>query len=100
MKDRLINLMSEFVAILTDSGWHEQAEWFADVRNSLDSTPQDSSGFTSRLIELERALVGMGSIADLPLESKSGKWTRQQLRERQWALVEQLGECVEELKKA
>lgn len=97
MTERLSNLISEAIQILLDCGWNDQANWFAEIRDELRSvvTPEELAALLSRL---DASLAGIGSFDDLPLTSRSGRWTRQQLRELQWSLVERISAEIENLR--
>lgn len=93
--NRLPALIDQAIELLADCGCSEQADWFAEVRRTLESVSQKSSEFADCLRKLDRVLAGMGSFADLPLRSESGKMTDQEARSLQWKLAADLGDVIE-----
>jgi hypothetical protein len=68
------------------------------MKEKLRSLDVGSEESRNCLIELENSIAGMGSFSDLPLKSKKGTRTQQELRDQQWDLAEKLGDAIEELK--
>lgn len=90
MKDRLLNLLSRVIELLVDCGWQEEANWFEKIRAEIDASSAGSQPFRAQLAKLDSVLAGIGSFGDLPLKSKSGNMSEQEVRELQWQLLEDL----------
>jgi len=98
MKDRLLNLISRVINLLTDCGWQDKAMWFDEIRTILECKSTEAEKFQHNLDRLDKALAGMGSFSDIPLTSKNGKLSDQELRDIQWELVAELGEVINKLR--
>lgn len=94
----LINIISQIVSLLNECGWDEKAAWYSDVKEKLRRRDVCSEESRNCLIELENSIAGMGSFSDLPMKSKTGNRTQQELRDQQWDLAEKLGDAIEKLK--
>ena len=92
----LIRLVEE---LLKRCGWTKEASWFETISTRIRASDPCSDEFDNCLEELDRSIAGMGSFTDLPLESIDGSQTKQELRNRQWDLAEQLGKAIEKIKK-
>ncbi len=97
MKKQILKLISRVVDLLTDCGWQEKANWYSELRNELHLAKPGSDDFNAHLRRLDRSLSGMGSFSDLPLESKSGRRSDQEIRNLQWELVERMGDAIERM---
>lgn len=97
MINQILNIISDITMLLKECGWDEKAKWFSDLQFELSENDVDSIEFQESLDELENSIGGIGSFSDLPLKTKTGSRSQQELRDMQWDLAEKLGEAVEEL---
>ena len=95
MKKDLLALVDQAIELLTDCGCPTEADWFGEVRRTIEATSQKSSEFADCLRRLDRVLAGMGSFTDIPLRSQSGRMTDQDARSLQWKLAADLGDAIE-----
>ena len=63
----LEKVLDDVIELLEESGWDDEAAWYADLREGLLSNEPGSPVFTEMLVELEQSLFGMGSFMDIPL---------------------------------
>jgi hypothetical protein len=96
MRDELLELLSQVIALLEDCEWPDKSRWFLEIRNSLKK-PSSEAEFQETLRKLDKAISGMGSFADLPLTPRSRELTVAKAREMQWNLAQGLGEAIERL---
>lgn len=98
MIDRLLDLISRTIELLKDCGWQDKAAWFEELVTVFESNSPETDVFQNKLNELDSILTGMGSFSDIPLTSKSGRLSEQEIRNIQWELVEDIGEAIDKLK--
>ncbi len=98
MTDSLLNLLSRTIELLRDCGWQDKANWFEETKTVFESNSSETEVFQQKLSELDSILTGMGSFSDIPLSSKSGKLSDQEIRNIQWELVEDIGDAIDKLK--
>lgn len=96
--NKLDELLVQASRLSSECGWSSQATWFDEMRESLKDAQHDPPVFLAILDELDRALAGMGSFSDLPLQPPLDRMTVQGARDRQWKLVAALGDLIAELK--
>lgn len=98
MKTRLLETMAEIIELLTNCGEDDEASWFRSQLKVLRETDCASEESRRALAEVDNAIAGMGSFSDISLRPKKGsKLTARQAKDKQWALVEQLGDAIDEL---
>lgn len=97
MRDTLLHLISRTIELLKDCSWQDKASWFEEMRTVFETNSTETDVFQQKLNELDSILAGVGSFSDLPLTSKSGKFSDQEVRKIQWELVEEIGEAINEL---
>lgn len=98
MTDSILNLLSRIIELLIDCGWQDKANWFEEIRSVFESNSSETDVFQQKLSELDSILTGMGSFSDIPLSSKNGKLSDQEIRNIQWELVEEIGDAIDKLK--
>ncbi len=98
MKSKLLTTLAEIIGLLTSCGEMTRAEWFRQKLLVLEREASSSAGFQVVIGELRRILVGMGSLSDLSLTPvASSGLTRQEIRNLQWQLVEDLDGAIRAL---
>lgn len=98
MKENLLNILSRIIKLLIDCGLQDMANWFDKAKTVFEINSIETDEFQQKLCELDSILTGMGSFSDLPLSSKSGKLSDQEIRNIQWELVEDIGDAIDKLK--
>ena len=95
MKPELLELLASVVAILRESGWADEANWF-EKRGSTVKTHEIGSDECRKAIKEVDAMLagGMGSFLDIPLSSVRSGRSASEMREVQWQLAEQLGNVI------
>ena len=99
MKSKLIKLIQNVIDLLLDCEGEEVAQWFSDLKHSIDSYTENSEEFNECLNKLDSVLAGMGSFSDLPLKDSTGKMSEQEVKNKQWELVEQIGDTIDKLRR-
>jgi|GEM_PF-2425009 len=98
MSDTIYGLLRRASNLLRECGLNANAEWFDERGKTLRSVPSGTKESHAVLDEIDTALAGMGSFADLALSPKSDRLTVQQARDEQWELAEAIGNSIEELR--
>ena len=95
MRDKLLVTLMKIVELLTSCGERTRAEWFRGRLEVLKSERLESKKFQEVIHELHGVLAGMGSLSDLSLNpAPTSGLTRQEARNQQWDLVEDLDEAI------
>lgn len=97
MKKLLIAKVAEIVKLLRFSGWNTEAQWFDTRRKTLLASRIQSESFQKALHEIEKALFGMGSFTDLPLQPAKEKMSEYEIRVIQRRLAEDMSELIDAL---
>jgi hypothetical protein len=95
--EHLSELLLQTADLLNECGWYDRADWFDGVRESLNSKNSDSPEFKSEIEKLNKALAGMGSFSDIPLQPRTGKMSPQEASDWQWRLTEEIGQAIRRL---
>jgi hypothetical protein len=93
LNDLMCKLM-EAAALLRDSKYNYLAESYETFCSKLASGDFESQEFKNTLFAIRRSLAGMGSFSDVPLVPQQGPMTKQQARERQYQLVQEIYEII------
>ena len=95
MRDKLLVTLMRIVELLRSCGERTRAEWFRERLAVLEGEHSESERFQEVIRELRGVLAGMGSLSDLSLNPTSASGlTRQEVRDQQWELVEDLDHAI------
>jgi hypothetical protein len=98
MRDKLLETLMRIVELLRSCGERTRAEWFREKLAVLEGEHSESQRFQDAIRELRGVLAGMGSLSDLSLNpTLASGLTRQEARDQQWELVDDLGDTIADL---
>lgn len=90
----LLSKLAEASALLRNSRYDDLAESYNELARRLSIENRASRAFKDTLAAVDRSLAGMGSFSDVPLVPQQGPMTRQQARQRQSQLVQEIADAV------
>lgn len=98
MREKLFTTLCRVIDLLGICGEKNRAEWFGARLEILIREPSHSERFQQLIRELRGVLAGMGSFSDLSLSPSSDvELSRQEARDLQWQLIDELDEAIGEL---
>ena len=98
MTNTICELLDRASRLLRQCGLDEKADWFDERRNILRQESLDSKDSVVILDEIDSAIAGIGSFADIPLSPKTSQLTVQQARDEQWELADAIGVEIQRIK--
>lgn len=68
---KLDKVLDDVIDTLEESGWPDEAAWYAELRAALLAREPGSPQFVELLVELERSFLGLGTFTDIPLGTRA-----------------------------
>jgi hypothetical protein len=90
----LVGKLAEASSLLRDSKYDNLAASYEQYARQLALEDIKSKTFQDTLAAIDRSLVGMGSFSDVPLVPQQRAMTKQQARQRQTQLIEEITKAI------
>ena len=100
MKNKLIQIIANVIALLGDCELFDQADWFREKMNAIEKTDGSISELQPLAKEIRNIIAGMGSFSDLSLEpSKESGMSDDDANKEKWELADKLDHITGEILK-
>lgn len=95
MRKKMIEITLSIISLLRSCNQEEKAFWFEGKLKTIKETKLDIGEYKKELKEIREKIAGIGSFTDLALVPKQeSRITKDQARQMQWDLAEQIDEII------
>lgn len=95
MKLELIKTLEEVASLLNECSNSDKADWFLEKIDAIKNLEVNTGDFKSVISEIDKNLVGLGSLSDISLRPKKGsKLSYRDAAAKQWVLVDKIGTLI------